>query len=61
MSITNEPDIIPPTPEEDAEIIEAALADPDAPPLTDDQLAHMVPSYQLAHHWRIDVYTETRV
>lgn len=43
MSMTNKPDIIPPTPEEDAEIIEAALADPDAPPLTDDQLAHMVP------------------
>lgn len=32
-----------PTPEEDASITAAALADPDAQPLTDDQLRAMVP------------------
>lgn len=31
------------SPEEDAEITAAALSDPDAPPLTDEQLAHMMP------------------
>lgn len=31
------------TPEEDAEITAAALADPDAQPLTDEQLEQMVP------------------
>lgn len=37
------PPIVPPTPEEDSEIIAAAKADPDAQPLTDAQLAAMVP------------------
>lgn len=37
------PTIVPPTPEEDAEIIAAARDDPDAQPLTDAQLAAMVP------------------
>ena len=37
------PAIVPPTPEEDAAIIAAAKADPDAQPLTDAQLAAMVP------------------
>ncbi len=32
-----------PTEAEDAEIVAAALADPDAQPLTDEQLARMVP------------------
>jgi hypothetical protein len=32
-----------PTPEEDAEITAAALSDPDAQPLTDEELASMVP------------------
>jgi uncharacterized protein (DUF4415 family) len=31
------------TPEEDAEITAAALADPDAQPLTDEQLEQMIP------------------
>jgi uncharacterized protein (DUF4415 family) len=35
--------IVAPTPEEDAEIIAAALDDPDAQPLTDARLAAMVP------------------
>ncbi len=37
------PAIVLPTPEEDAAIIAAANADPDAQPLTDAQLAAMVP------------------
>ena len=37
------PAIVPPTPEEDAAIVAAAKADPDAQPLTDAQLAAMVP------------------
>lgn len=36
-------EIVPPTPEEDAAIVAAALSDPDAQPLTDDQLKAMVP------------------
>lgn len=44
MSRTSkQPTIVAPTPEEDAEIITAALDDPDAQPLTDAQLAAMVP------------------
>jgi uncharacterized protein (DUF4415 family) len=44
MSRTSkQPAIVPPTPEEDAEIVAAALNDPDAQPLTDAQLAAMVP------------------
>jgi hypothetical protein len=35
-------DVLPPTPEEDAAILAAAEADPDALPLTDAQLAAMV-------------------
>ena len=35
--------ILPPTPEDDAAILTAAKADPDAQPLTDAQLAAMVP------------------
>lgn len=35
--------IVPPTPEEDADILAAAETDPDAQPLTDAQLAAMVP------------------
>ena len=35
--------IVPPTPEEDAAINAAAKEDPDAQPLTDAQLAAMVP------------------
>jgi hypothetical protein len=34
---------VPPTPDEDVEIIAAALDDPDAQPLTDAQLAAMAP------------------
>jgi len=34
---------VPPTPEEDVEIIATALDDPDAQPLTDAQLAAMAP------------------
>jgi len=37
------PTVVMPTAEEDAAIIAAALADPDAQPLTDAQLAAMVP------------------
>ena len=37
------PAIVPPTPEEDAAIVAAARSDPDAQPLTDEQLAAMVP------------------
>lgn len=36
-------DIIMPTDEEDREITEAAQADPDSPPLTDEDLAAMRP------------------
>ena len=36
--------LIPPTEEEDRAITAAALADPDAPPLTDAQLATMAPA-----------------
>jgi len=41
------PEIVPPTPEEDAAIVAAALADPDAQPLTDAQLEAMVPMHAL--------------
>ena len=41
--ISKRPSIVPPTPEEDAAILAAAEADPDAQPLTDTQLAAMVP------------------
>lgn len=44
MSRTSkQPTIVAPTAEEDAEIIAAALDDPDAQPLTDAQLVAMVP------------------
>ncbi|UMR31456.1 hypothetical protein MJ904_04265 [Massilia sp. MB5] len=36
-----------PSEEEEREIMEAALADPDAQPLTDEQLAQMVPIQQM--------------
>jgi uncharacterized protein (DUF4415 family) len=35
------------TPEEDARITAAALADPDAQPLTDEQLARMRPAHEV--------------
>jgi uncharacterized protein (DUF4415 family) len=41
--ISKRPSIVPPTLEEDAAILAAAEADPDAQPLTDTQLAAMVP------------------
>jgi uncharacterized protein (DUF4415 family) len=48
MSKTSKrPAIVPPTPEEDAAIIAAAKADPDAQPLTNAQLASMVPMRSL--------------
>jgi uncharacterized protein (DUF4415 family) len=44
MSKTSKrPQIVMPTPEEDAAIVAAALSDPDAQPLTDEQLTAMVP------------------
>ena len=44
MSKTSKrPAIVLPTPEEDAAIVAAAKSDPDAQPLTDAQLAAMVP------------------
>jgi hypothetical protein len=44
MSKTSKrPAIVPPTPEEDAVITAAAESDPDAQPLTEAQLAAMVP------------------
>jgi len=43
MSRTSKPAIRLPTPEEDAAIVAAAKADPDAQPLTDAQLQAMVP------------------
>lgn len=44
MSKTSKPSAIRlPTPEEDAAIVAAAKADPDAQPLTDEQLQAMVP------------------
>ncbi len=44
MSKTSKPSGIRfPTPEEDASIVAAAKADPDAQPLTDEQLQAMVP------------------
>lgn len=42
-STSKRPAIKLPTPEEDAAIIAAAKADPDAQPLTDEQLQAMVP------------------
>lgn len=48
MSKTSKrPTIALPTPEEDAAIIAAAKADPDAQPLTDAQLKAMVPMQSL--------------
>ena len=48
MSKTSKrPAIVPPTPEEDAAITVAAESDPDAQPLTDAQLAAMVPMRSL--------------
>jgi len=41
------PEIVLPTLEEDAAIVAAALADPDAQPLTDEQLQAMVPMRSL--------------
>jgi len=43
MSKTSKPAIRLPSPEEDAVIVAAAKADPDAQPLTDAQLQAMVP------------------
>jgi uncharacterized protein (DUF4415 family) len=44
MSKTSKrPSVRLPTPEEDAAIVAAAKADPDAQPLTDEQLGSMVP------------------
>ena len=44
MSKTSKrPEIVPHTLEEDAAIVAAALADPDAQPLSDEQLKAMVP------------------
>jgi uncharacterized protein (DUF4415 family) len=44
MSKTSKrPAIVPPTPDEDAAIVSAAKADSDAQPLTEAQLAAMVP------------------
>ena len=40
------PQLAPLSPEEDAEITAAALADPDAQPLTDEQLAQMRPVWE---------------
>lgn len=40
-------DIVIPTPGEDREITKAALEDPDAQPLTDEQLKQMVPMRSL--------------
>ena len=40
---SKQPTITMPTPEEDAAITAAALSDPDAQPLTDEQLKAMVP------------------
>ena len=45
--ISKRPAIVLPTDEEDAAIIAAANADPDAQPLTDAQLAEMVPMRSL--------------
>ena len=42
-----QPEIVPPTPKEDAAIVAAALADPDAQPLTDAQLNAMAPMHAL--------------
>ena len=48
MSKTSKrPAIVPPTPEEDAAITAAAESDPAAQPLTDAQLAAMVPMRSL--------------
>ncbi|MCL2658220.1 MAG: hypothetical protein FWD62_12570 [Betaproteobacteria bacterium] len=48
MSKTSKrPEIVPPTPEEDTAIVAAALADPDAQPLTDTQLKAMTPMRSL--------------
>ncbi len=41
--ISRRPAIVPPTQEEDTAIVAAARSDPDAQPLTDEQLAAMVP------------------
>ena len=41
--ISRRPAIVPPTPEEDAAIVAAARSDPNAQPLTDEQLVAMVP------------------
>ncbi|OGB26857.1 MAG: hypothetical protein A3I66_22175 [Burkholderiales bacterium RIFCSPLOWO2_02_FULL_57_36] len=47
MSKTSKQTIVLPTLDEDAAIIAAAKADPDAQPLTDTQLASMVPMRSL--------------
>ncbi len=48
------PKILVPTPEEDAAIRSAALSDPDAQPLTDEQLQAMVPLRALRGRPKID-------
>lgn len=49
--------LIWPTPEEDAAITAAALADPDAQPLTDEQLKQMLPwnSFERPERVGVDV------
>lgn len=47
MSKISRLNIAMPTPEEDATILAAANADPDAQPLTDEQLSAMVPMRSL--------------
>lgn len=52
------PAIVPPTPEEDAAITSAAEADPDAQPLTEAQLAAMVPAGRWARGLSVPDLTE---
>lgn len=47
MSKVSRPAIVLPTPEEDAALVAAAQADPEAQPLTETQLAAMVPMRSL--------------
>lgn len=54
MSKTSERVIVVPTLEEDEAIISAAMTDPDAHPLTDAQLAAMVPMRALRGRPRLE-------
>jgi len=53
------PDLIYPTPEEDAQLVAAAMGDPDNLPLTDDEWEAVKPLLQMRQPSDADLMLET--